>query len=86
MSAISGTLLNLAQAGDEIAALAPRETALEDEIKAAAAQHKKIVVVEMNDGQYRGEMERILRRDVISMPMLGGKISLKEIKERLHEL
>jgi 2-oxoglutarate ferredoxin oxidoreductase subunit alpha len=59
---------------------------LEDEIKAAAAQHKKIVVVEMNDGQYRGEMERILRRDVISLPMLGGKISLKEIKERLHEL
>jgi hypothetical protein len=31
-------------------------------------------------------MERILRRDVLGIPMLGGKISLNEIKERLHEL
>jgi 2-oxoglutarate/2-oxoacid ferredoxin oxidoreductase subunit alpha len=59
---------------------------LEDEIKAAAADHKRIIVVEMNDGQYRGEIERILRRDVLSIPMLGGEISLNEIKERLHEL
>jgi 2-oxoglutarate ferredoxin oxidoreductase subunit alpha len=59
---------------------------LEDEIKAAAADHKRIVVVEMNDGQYRGEIERILHRDVLGIPMLGGKISLQEIKERLHEL
>ncbi|MGD0781793.1 MAG: 2-oxoacid:acceptor oxidoreductase subunit alpha [Candidatus Aminicenantales bacterium] len=59
---------------------------LEDEIKAAAAEHKRIVVVEMNDGQYRGEIERILRREVLGIPMLGGEISLKEIKERLHEL
>jgi 2-oxoglutarate ferredoxin oxidoreductase subunit alpha len=59
---------------------------LEDEIQAAAAEHKRVVVVEMNDGQYRGEMERILRRDVLGIPMLGGKISLNEIKERLHEL
>ncbi len=59
---------------------------LEDEIEAAAARHKRVVVVEMNDGQYRGEIERILRRDVLGIPMLGGEISLKEIKERLHEL
>jgi 2-oxoglutarate ferredoxin oxidoreductase subunit alpha len=59
---------------------------LADEIKAAAAEHKRIVVVEMNDGQYAGELERLLHRDIISVPMLGGLISLKEVKERLHEL
>ncbi len=59
---------------------------LEDEIRAAAAKHKRIVVVEMNDGQYRGEIQRVLRREVLGIPVLGGEISLKEIRERLHEL
>jgi 2-oxoglutarate ferredoxin oxidoreductase subunit alpha len=59
---------------------------LEDEIRAAAADHAKIVVVEMNDGQYRGEVQKILRRDVLGVSLLGGTVSLKEIRERLHEL
>ncbi len=59
---------------------------LEDELKAAAAGHRRVVVVEMNDGQYRGEVERVLRREVLGIPVLGGEISLKEITERLHEL
>lgn len=59
---------------------------LEDEIRAAAAEHAKIVVVEMNDGQYRGEVQKVLRREVLGVNPLGGTISLKEIRERLREL
>lgn len=59
---------------------------LEDELKEAAACHKRVVVVEMNDGQYRGEVERVLHRDVLGIPVLGGEISLNEIKERLNGL
>jgi 2-oxoglutarate ferredoxin oxidoreductase subunit alpha len=59
---------------------------LENELRAAAAEHDKIVVVEMNDGQYRGEVQKALGREVVGMSVLGGAISLKEIRERLREL
>jgi len=59
---------------------------LKDEIRAAAEGHKKVVVVEMNDGQYRGEVQRILRREVLGISVLGGSIGLREIQERLHDL
>jgi len=59
---------------------------LDKEIRAAADAHKKIVVVEMNDGQYRGEVQKLLRQEVLSIPVLGGSISLNEIRQRLHEL
>jgi len=59
---------------------------LENELRAAAAEHDKIVVVEMNDGQYRGEVQKALGREVMGMSVLGGAISLKEIRERLREL
>jgi pyruvate/2-oxoacid:ferredoxin oxidoreductase alpha subunit len=58
---------------------------LEDDIKKAAANHDKIIVVEMNDGQYRGEIQRILKQDVISLAVLGGTIKLEEIKEQLKQ-
>jgi 2-oxoglutarate ferredoxin oxidoreductase subunit alpha len=59
---------------------------LDEEIRAAAEGHKKVVVVEMNDGQYCGEVQKVLRRDVLSIPILGGTISLNEIRERLNDL
>jgi 2-oxoglutarate ferredoxin oxidoreductase subunit alpha len=59
---------------------------LEDELRAAAADHDRIVVVEMNDGQYRGEVQKALRREVSGIGLLGGTASLKEIRERLREL
>jgi len=59
---------------------------LEDEIRAAAAAHKKIIVVEMNDAQYAGKIQGLLKRDVLSLPILGGEINLREIREGLHEL
>ncbi len=59
---------------------------LADELREAADKHKRIVVVEMNDGQYRGEIECLLRREVLGIPVLGGEISLKAIRESLHGL
>lgn len=59
---------------------------LEKEIQAAASGHKRIVVIEMNDGQYRGEVQKVLPREVLGISVLGGTISLKEIRERLHDL
>ncbi len=59
---------------------------LEDELRSAAAEHDKVVVVEMNDGQYRGEVQRVLRREVRGIGLLGGTVNLKEIRERLREL
>jgi 2-oxoglutarate ferredoxin oxidoreductase subunit alpha len=59
---------------------------LEAELRAAAAEHAKVVVVEMNDGQYRGEIQKILRREVLGVSVLGGTISLKEIREQLRGL
>ncbi|MGZ5423336.1 MAG: 2-oxoacid:acceptor oxidoreductase subunit alpha [Candidatus Aminicenantales bacterium] len=59
---------------------------LEDELRAAADEHDQIVVVEMNDGQYRGEVQKVLKREVQGIGILGGTISLNEIRERLREL
>ena len=59
---------------------------LEEEIAKAAEKHDKIMVVEMNDGQYRGEVQRILKREVKSLPVLGGTVKLEEIKKQLAEI
>ena len=56
---------------------------LEEELKETAKKYKKIIVIEMNDGHYAKEVERILKRDVESITFLGGSISLNEVKEKL---
>lgn len=56
---------------------------LEEELKKIAKKYEKITVIEMNDGQYKREIERVLKREVKSVPVLGGAISLEEIKEKL---
>ncbi|MCF6147546.1 MAG: 2-oxoacid:acceptor oxidoreductase subunit alpha [Candidatus Kuenenia sp.] len=53
------------------------------DLKRIALQYKKIIVMEMNTGQYAGEIERILHREVTLLPVLGGRISLEEIKNAL---
>jgi len=53
------------------------------ELKEIAKDYKKIIVIEMNDGQYKKEVERVLKKDIDLIPVLGGTISLKEIKEML---
>jgi 2-oxoglutarate ferredoxin oxidoreductase subunit alpha len=58
---------------------------LDKELKSAADGYKKIVVVEMNDGQYAREVERVLKREVFSIPVLGGSIKLNEIQKILEK-
>jgi 2-oxoglutarate ferredoxin oxidoreductase subunit alpha len=59
---------------------------LEQELAEAASRHKRLIVIEMNDGQYRGEIQKALVREVESLPILGGTIRLKEIREKLDVL
>jgi 2-oxoglutarate ferredoxin oxidoreductase subunit alpha len=53
------------------------------ELREVSKKYRRIVVIEMNDGQYKGEVERVLKREVGGISVLGGTIHLKEIKERL---
>lgn len=59
---------------------------LEKELKETAEKYDRIFVIEMNDGQYCGEVERVLKRKVESVPILGGSITLNEIEESLNGL
>jgi len=59
---------------------------LDEELQEASARHARVIVVEMNDGQYRGEVQKVLKREVESLPVLGGTIHLNEIKEKLDAL
>jgi 2-oxoglutarate ferredoxin oxidoreductase subunit alpha len=59
---------------------------LDNELIEAAKNHKNIVVIEMNDGQYKGEIEKLLKKDIHLIDIQGGSISLKEIECRLKQL
>lgn len=54
-----------------------------EDIKAIAEKYEYIIVMEMNMGQYVGEIERVLQRGVDFLPILGGKIDLEEIEREL---
>ncbi|MBI2848576.1 MAG: 2-oxoacid:acceptor oxidoreductase subunit alpha [Chloroflexi bacterium] len=58
---------------------------LGDELREAAKQHETVVVVEANDGQYAYMVEHAIRREVISIPLLGGKMSLSLVTRDLRE-
>jgi 2-oxoglutarate ferredoxin oxidoreductase subunit alpha len=51
-----------------------------------AAKYKNIAVVEMNTGQYSKVIERVLRRKVTTIPLLGGRIEMEEIRDGLQRL
>ncbi len=56
-----------------------------EEIKIIAPKYKRIIMMEMNTGQYVREIERLLRREIEFIPILGGRIDLQEIKQKLRE-
>jgi len=58
---------------------------LGDELRQHAQSYEKIVVIEANDGQYACLVERELRREVIRVPLLGGRINLDLVKKGLSE-
>ncbi len=55
---------------------------LEEELKKISKKYKRITVVDMNDGQYKKEIEQVLKREIESIPVLGGTISLEELREK----
>jgi len=55
-------------------------------IQDIAHNYKRIIVIEMNDGQYKKEIERLLKRKVHSIPLLGGDYSLHHIKEQIKRV
>jgi 2-oxoglutarate ferredoxin oxidoreductase subunit alpha len=57
-----------------------------EEIKIIAPRYKRIIIMEMNTGQYAHEIERILHREVEFIPILGGRIDLVEIKKKIFEV
>jgi 2-oxoglutarate ferredoxin oxidoreductase subunit alpha len=54
-----------------------------EDIKAIAEKYDNIVVMEMNAGQYAGEIEKTCHRKVELISILGGRTELKEIKHKL---
>ncbi len=57
-----------------------------EDIKDIAQKYEKIIVLEMNMGQYCKEIGRILKRDVKFISITGGKIDQDEIGERLKNV
>ena len=57
-----------------------------ERLKDIAKKYKEIVVMEMNTGQYANEVERLLHREIKSIPILGGKIDLNEIASKLRKI
>lgn len=57
-----------------------------DELKKISGKYKKIVIIEMNDGQYKKELEAFLKRNISLIRMLGGKISLEDINDELSKI
>jgi len=58
---------------------------LGDELRQHAQRYEKIAVIEANDGQYACLVERELKRDVIKVPLFGGRINLDLAKKGLSE-
>jgi 2-oxoglutarate ferredoxin oxidoreductase subunit alpha len=58
---------------------------LSEELRKYAENYRNIVVIEANDGQYSCLVERELKREVIHVPLLGGRINLELAKKGLSE-
>ncbi|MFW0859136.1 MAG: 2-oxoacid:acceptor oxidoreductase subunit alpha [Dehalococcoidia bacterium] len=58
---------------------------LGDELREYAQEYERVVVVEANDGQYASLVEREVKRDVVRVPLLGGRINLELARKGLSE-
>ncbi len=56
-----------------------------EDISEIASKYERIIVMEMNSGQYVKEIERLLLRKVEFVPVLGGKIDISEIEDLLEK-
>ncbi len=56
-----------------------------EEIKDVAKNYEKIIVIEMNDGQYATALESFLKREIKKINILGMETNLEEIKKALKQ-
>jgi len=59
---------------------------LGDELRAIADRYEQIVCIEANDGQYADMVELAIRRPVLRVPLLGGRISLEAVRDGLERV
>jgi 2-oxoglutarate ferredoxin oxidoreductase subunit alpha len=59
---------------------------LKGELGKLAKKYKKVVVVEMNNGQYRREVESVIRKRLYFFRVLGGEINVHKIKKSLKRI
>jgi 2-oxoglutarate ferredoxin oxidoreductase subunit alpha len=59
---------------------------LEKELREIAPRYKQILVIEGSDGQYASVIERVLYRDTVRLPLLGGRMSMEALREGLDRL
>ena len=59
---------------------------LGDELRAIADRYQQIVCIEANDGQYADMVELAIRRPVLRVPLLGGRISLEAVRDGLERV
>lgn len=56
---------------------------LDTELKSVAKKYKKIVVIEMNNGQYSKEVERALKKNIKTISIYGIDFNLNEIERKI---
>ncbi|UCD20632.1 MAG: 2-oxoacid:acceptor oxidoreductase subunit alpha [archaeon] len=54
-----------------------------EQLKTISKKYKKIIVAEMNEGQYATLLESFLKREVKRVPITGGEIRLAEVRKAL---
>lgn len=56
-----------------------------DELRRCAQDYSKVIVIEANDGQYADVVELALKRQVLRIPILGGRINARLVEEGLAQ-
>lgn len=49
-----------------------------------ASRYERVIVVEMNAGQYVKVVQRIIKRTALSLPVIGGDLDVRWLEERLR--
>jgi 2-oxoglutarate ferredoxin oxidoreductase subunit alpha len=57
-----------------------------DELKIIANDYKNIIIIEQNEGQYKHEVEALLKKEVKGVYIHGGTVLLSEIEDKLKLL
>jgi len=57
-----------------------------EELKTVANNYKNIIIIEQNEGQYKHEIEALLKKEIKGIFIHGGKVLLSEIEEKLKLL